>query len=61
MDAEHYRRYAKACFELAGVMTDLNMQLGMIEVARGWLRLSEQYERNRAGVYDPPVKNKQAS
>jgi hypothetical protein len=55
MNAEHYRRYAKACFQLANIMSDLNMKVTMIEVARGWQRLAEQNERNSAGPYDAAV------
>jgi hypothetical protein len=61
MDAERYRRYSKACFHLASIMTDLNMRVGMIEVARGWLRLAEQNERNSAGTYDTGYETKRAS
>ena len=61
MNAEHYRRYAKACFQLASIMTDLNMRVTMIEVARGWQRLAEQNERNTAGAYDADCRTKRAS
>jgi hypothetical protein len=61
MNAEHYRRYAKACFELASIMTDLNMRVTMIEVARGWQRLAEQNERTNAGTYDAERKTMRAS
>jgi hypothetical protein len=42
-------------------MTDLNMRVTMIEVARGWQRLAEQNERNSAGAYNPECKTKRAS
>jgi hypothetical protein len=61
MNAEHYRRYAKACFQLANIMSDLNMKVTMIEVARGWQRLAEQNERNSAGPSDAECKTKRAS
>jgi hypothetical protein len=61
MDAEHYRRYAKACLHLASIMTDLNMRIGMIEVARGWLLLAEQNERNSAGAYNAEYEIKKVS
>jgi hypothetical protein len=61
MDAEHYRQYAKACFHLASIMTDLNMRIGMIEVARGWLRLAEQNERTSAGAYNAEYETKKVS
>jgi hypothetical protein len=61
MDAEHYRRYAKACFHLASIMTDHSTKVAMIEVARGWLRLAEQNERNSAGAYNAEHEAKMAS
>jgi hypothetical protein len=61
MDAERYRRYAKACFHLASIMTDLNTKVAMIEVARGWLRLAEQNERNSPGAYNAEYEAKMAS
>jgi len=61
MDAEHYRRYAKACFHLAGIMTDLDTKVAMMEVARGWLCLAEQNERNSAGAYNGRYETKKAS
>jgi hypothetical protein len=61
MNAEHYRRYAKACFRLASIMTDLNMRVTMIEVACGWQRLAEQNERSSAGAYETECKTQRAS
>jgi hypothetical protein len=61
MDAEHYRRYAKACFHLAGIVTDRDTKVAMMEVARGWLRLAEQNERNSAGAYNAGYETKKAS
>jgi hypothetical protein len=46
MDAEYYRRYARACFKLAGNINDLNARVAMIEVARGWLRLAEERDKH---------------
>jgi hypothetical protein len=60
MNAEQYRRYAKACFELAGIMSDLNTRIAMIEVARGWLRLAKQVERNSA-AHEADYKARRAS
>jgi hypothetical protein len=48
MDAERYRRYARACFKLAGNINDLNTRIAMIEVARGWLRLAEERDKHEA-------------
>jgi len=50
-----------ACFELASIMTDINMRVTMIEVARGWMRLAEQTERNSTAAYHAEYKANKAS
>jgi hypothetical protein len=61
MNAEHYRRYAEACLKMASLMTDLNMRVAMIEVARGWSRLAEQNERGGSDAYETEHKAQHAS
>lgn len=48
MNADNYRRYARACLELASIMADIHTRVTMIEVAGGWLRLAEQVEEKVA-------------
>ncbi len=62
MNADHYRRYAKACLKLASVMKDAYTRATMVEVAAGWMRLAEQAERSSKAAYgDPEYKASKAS
>jgi hypothetical protein len=62
MNADHYRRYARACLKLASVMKDTHTKRTMIEVAAGWMRLAEQAERNSKAAYsDAQYKTSKAS
>jgi hypothetical protein len=61
MNADQYRRYAKACLKVANVMTNIHTRVTMIEVASGWMRLAEQSERNSRAAYDFEYKTKRAS
>ena len=61
MNVDHYRRYAKACLELAAMMTDIHTRITMIEVAGGWLRLAEQSDRNSTAPHNAEFKTSKAS
>jgi hypothetical protein len=61
MNADQYRRYARACLELAGMMTDIHTRITMLEVAGGWLRLAEQSDRNRMAPRSAELKVSKAS
>jgi hypothetical protein len=61
MNADQYRRYARACLELAGVMTDIHTRITMLEVAGGWLRLAEQSDRNSRAPHSAEFKASRAS
>ena len=55
-DAEEYRNRAKSCLGIIGDLTREEHKLEVMAMARAWLRLAEQAEKNRATdvVYATP-------
>jgi hypothetical protein len=50
-----YRLYAANCIELAEVIPDVDRRVFLLDMARDWLRLADQAERNGdAGRQAPP-------
>jgi hypothetical protein len=54
--AEAYRVRAKSCTQLAHKATDLESKMLLLDMARAWLVLAEQAEKNSATtlVYETP-------
>jgi hypothetical protein len=46
MGPEDYRNNAEKCVELAQSSRDRSIRLGLFEMARSWLRLAAQAEKN---------------
>jgi hypothetical protein len=46
LNAETYREYAARCLELAYTTTDERGKFALIDMARAWMRLAEQAEKN---------------
>jgi hypothetical protein len=55
-DAEEYRNRAKSCLKIIPDLTREEHKLAVLAMARAWLRLAEQAEKNRATdvVYATP-------
>lgn len=43
--SEQYRRYARACFDIAGEATEQRVQAALIHMAQVWLRLADEHAR----------------
>ena len=58
-DIEKYRRHAADCIALARTATDTAAKLKLLDMARGWLLLAEQGEKNGETilVYETPPKS----
>ena len=41
--SEQYRRYARACVDMAGEAADKRAQAALIHMAQVWLRLADQH------------------
>jgi hypothetical protein len=56
MSAEEYRRRASDFFKDAETATTAGARTWLLELARSWLRLAEQAEKNQASdlVYETP-------
>ena len=55
--AEEYQRRAAGCILIAEETTDLASRLQLMEMAKAWLRLAEQAEKNSHAdfVSEPPM------
>ena len=55
--AELYRANAAECLVMASSMTDPDSRASLLEMARKWLRLAEQAEKNLRTdlVYETPL------
>jgi hypothetical protein len=54
--AELYRANAKSCAELARKVVEAESRIALLDMARAWLALAEQAEKNSAttSVYETP-------
>ncbi len=54
--AARYREYAAKCLIFAKTQDDPNQRLALVDMARAWIALAEQAEKNQAFpiVYETP-------
>jgi hypothetical protein len=54
-----YREYASDCLRLCGTISDPTSKAVLIDMARAWVRLAEQAEKNSHLdlVYEPPARS----
>jgi hypothetical protein len=57
MRPDEYRRYAQECLRAAAALADTRERLLLVEMARAWLGLAQQSEKNLASdlVYETPL------
>jgi hypothetical protein len=53
---EKYRRNAAECLEMAGVVKDPESRASLTVMARAWVRLAEQAEKNELALQNPPLR-----
>jgi hypothetical protein len=51
-----YRLHATHCIEVAGKSADLENKLSLLNMARAWVLLAEQAEKNSENVTPGPTK-----
>ena len=55
---DRYRAYASDCLRLGGTISDPTYKAVLLDMARAWVRLAEQAEKNSHLdlVYEPPAR-----
>lgn len=43
--SEQYRRYARACIDMAGETTDQRVEAALLHMAQVWFRLADEHAR----------------
>jgi hypothetical protein len=56
---DRYREYASDCLRLGGTISDPTSKAVLLDMARAWVRLAEQAEKNSHLdlVYEPPARS----